>query len=367
MRRTLEKLARERQEKSEAFQRKLDEVKKKIPTPPPVKKLFFLKKKYSDQALLARLLVDLVELLELERALAEAKDREWDALGSNHVGMIFKSMEWRVDRLAAECADAKALMKVFLRLREKLDLLIAALEKKEIPLEEAGRQILEPLEDWRYAAFENRFRGTESEVKQQLEAYVPYFSRGGRVVDLGCGRGEFLELLQEKGVEAEGVDFNSQMVETCLDKGLRCSKSDLFEWLAAQPDSSLSGIFSSQVIEHLPPSSLKKFLELCHRKIAPSGTLVLETVNPASVFALVEIYFLDFSHQRPIHPRALQFLLETAGFEDVEIKHSAPLEREKLEALPGTEEFIVSLNRNIDRLNELLYGPPNYAAIARRR
>jgi len=366
MRRTLEKLAHERQAKEEAFRQKLDEIRKKILTFPSAKRFFFSRTPPSEKAFLASLFTDFLELLELEKDLADARDREWDALGSNHVGMIFKSLEWRVDKLAAAYEDARALMRTFLRLREKIDNLIQTLEQREKPEKLVIREILEPLEDWRYAGFENRFRGRESEVKKQLEAYVSYFPKGGKVVDLGCGRGEFLELLRENGIEAEGVDLNSQMVEACLEKGLRCAKADMLAWLASREDSSFDGIFSSQVIEHLEPPRLKELVELCFKKIKPGGILILETINPASVFALVEIYYLDISHQRPIHPRALQFLLEAAGFENVEIKYSSALEKEKLRSLPGADEVTVRLNENIDRLNELLYGPANYAAISRR-
>jgi O-antigen chain-terminating methyltransferase len=340
MRRTLEKLAQERQEKEQELARRLDEIRQKG------------KKD---------LVASFEDLIRQIIALVDAKDKEWDALGSNHVGLIFKSLEWRVDKLAAESEDAKLLMKKFLLLREKLDRLLAALEEKKLPQPEEVRALLVPLEDWRYTAFENRFRGRDDEVKKQLRDYVPYFPKGGMVLDLGCGRGEFLELLGEGGIEAAGVDSNAQMVDICLDKGLRCEKGDLLESLADRPDGALGGIFSSQVIEHLPPAYLKKLIEMCRRKLAPGGTLVLE------VFALVQVYYLDLSHRNPIHPQALKFMLEAAGFEDVEIKYSSPLESEKLQPLPGADERTAVLNRNIDSLNELLFGPVNYAAVARRR
>jgi O-antigen chain-terminating methyltransferase len=346
MRRTLEKLAQERQEKEQELGRRLDEIKQKGK-----------KELIASLEGLIRLIIDLVD----------AKDKEWDALGSNHVGLIFKSLEWRVDKLAAESEDAQLLMKKFILLREKLDSLLAALEEKKPPQPEEVRALLEPLEDWRYTGFENRFRGRDEEVKKQLREYVSYFPKDAMVLDLGCGRGEFLELLREEGIEASGVDSNSQMVDICLDKGLRCRKGDILDNLAEWQDGSLGGIFSSQVIEHLSPQYLKKLIEFSRRKIAPGGTLVLETVNPLSVFALVQVYYLDLSHHNPVHPQALKFMLEASGFEDVEIKYSSPLERERLKPLPGADERTAILNRNIDSLNELLFGPVNYAAVARRR
>jgi SAM-dependent methyltransferase len=420
MRRTLEKLAHERQEKERELTRKLDEIKQKgiaeklsltsdslgntlsrirdilkkeQERAGPRKSILPRRGKFSPEAaagspfpeqvylllrehqnlllqnleLTRELYADLTDLIGLQGALADAKDKEWDALGSNHVGLIFKSLEWKVDKLAAEYEDVKLLMKKFILLREKLDRLLIALEEKKAPAPAEVRELLAPLEDWRYAGFENRFRGGPEDVKKQLRQYVPSFSKDAPVLDLGCGRGEFLELLRENGIEASGVDLNGQMVDICLDKGLLCRKGDILETLAARTDGSLGGIFSSQVIEHLPPAYLKKLIEISLQKLVPGGTLILETVNPLSVFALVQVYYLDLSHHNPIHPQALKFMLETAGFEDIEITFSSRLESERLQPLPGADERSALLNRNIDSLNDLLFAPVNYAVIARKK
>ena len=362
MKRTLEKLAAEREDKEKAFSRKLDEIKQALPLLAEKRTLL---RKVSPAA--DKLLSQFAELAELQDALADARDREWDALGSNHVGLIFKSLEWRVDKLAAEHQDVQVLMKKFLRLRELLDRLVAALEEKKTPAPSEVRDVLEPLRDWRYAGFESRFRGSAQDIRKQLEVYLPYLPQRGRVLDLGCGRGEFLELLRDNGIEGAGVDLNSLMVEACLDRGLSCEKGDLLEKLASEPDGSLAGIFSGQVIEHLTPAQLQKLVELGRQKLASPGVLILETVNPLSVFALVQIFYLDPTHQKPVHPQALKFLLEDAGFEEVEIRYSAALEGERLRDLPPADERAVVLNENIDRLNDLLFAPAQYAAIARRK
>ena len=317
-------------------------------------------------AQIKELISQVTELVRLNSSLADARDREWDALGSNHVGLIFKSMEWRVDKLAAEYEDVKILMKKFLFLKEKLNKLLSVLEEKKTPSPPQVKEILEPLEDWRYAGFENRFRGYEAEVKKQQASYLPYFKKKGKVLDLGCGRGEFLELLEKNGLKGVGIDINDQMIDICLEKGLDCQKGDILEKLAEHEDGSLSGIFSSQVIEHLSPSYLKRLLEVAYFKLAPSSYIVLETINPVSVFSLVEIYFLDLSHQKPIHPQAIKFLMESTGFEEVEIIYSSPVEKERLQDLPGSDEAVTILNQNIDKLNKLLYAPSNYAAIGKK-
>jgi len=309
------------------------------------------------------LFASMAEMIENNSELTDAKDKEWDALSNNHVSMIFKSMEWKIDKLAANYEDASILMKKFILLKEKLNRLLAVLEKKEHPTPAQVKKIAQPLDDFQYAGFENRHRGSEADVKKQQEIFLPYFKPGKPVLDLGCGRGEFIDLLAENGIKAEGIDINEQMIETCMDKGFNCRKADILETLAAYKDGCLGGIFSSQVIEHLSPSYLKRMIELAYFKLAAGSYIVLETINPVSVFSLVQIYYLDISHKQPVHPQALKFLMESAGFDNVEINHSSPLEVEKLKELPASEKQAHILNENIDKLNELLYSPSNYAAI----
>ncbi len=396
MRRTIEKLSQQSKEKQEALEKELEGLKKKsgelsssdniiklqhlfsrmqefVSTKDISPDIFgqqvshilteFQKTLDKNIAQTQDLFLSYTRAIEASIALMDAKDKEWDALGSNHVGMIFKSMEWRVDKLAVVYEDVNLLMKKFLLLKEQLDRLLGVLEEKKLPAQKEVHEILQPLEDWHYAAFENRYRGNEEEVKKQQSRFIPYFKENGNVLDLGCGRGEFLALCRENGIDARGIDLNEQMVEICRDKGLDCRKGDILETLAEWKDNDLGGIFSSQVIEHLPPPHLKKLIELAYSKLKPGAHLVLETINPASVFALVQIYFLDLTHQRPIHPQTLKFLLESSGFDDVEIEYSSPLEQEQLQTLPGTDERDSILNRNIDNLNALLYAPPNFAAI----
>jgi O-antigen chain-terminating methyltransferase len=306
------------------------------------------------------------DLMMATKELMEAKDRQWDALSSNHVQMIFKSMEWKIDKLSADYKDATALMKRFILLKEKLNQLIFLLEKKESPSLYQVKEIHQSIEDSQYAGFENRFRGLDEQVKEQQKDYLPYFKNADLVLDLGCGRGEFLELLQQNGINARGIDINEQMIETCKDKGLDCEKADILETLSEYDDNSLGGIFSSQVVEHLPPSYLKRMVEIAYHKLSPSSPIIIETVNPLSVFSLVQIYFLDLSHQQPIHPQALSFLLKSSGFEKIQIKYSAPLKNEKLKPLPEKDEVTSLLNENFDKINNLLYAPSNYAAFGKK-
>ncbi len=307
-----------------------------------------------------------MDLARVQNKLQETRDEEWDALGSNHVAMIFKSLEWRVDKLQAETEDSALVMKTFIRMKEQLEYLRIALEKPDLPSRALVRSVQKPLADIMYASFENRHRGSEQTVKQQQEIYIAYFRSQKTVLDLGCGRGEFLDFLAHENIPCEGVDINEQMVAQCRERGHSCRASDILEALASYPDNSLGGIFSSQVVEHLSPGYVRRLIDLAYSKLAPGSYIVLETLNPTSVFALVHVYFLDITHQQPLHPQALEFLLENAGFHEVEIQYSSPLKAESLETLPTTDEHSAAQNRNLDKLNQLLYSPVNYAAIGRK-
>ncbi len=223
--------------------------------------------------------------------------------------------------------------------------------------------------DFDYAGFEERMRGSEEEIRNRQRAYLPYFAGATRVVDLGSGRGEFLELLREAGVPGEGIELDTDMVLCTRDKGLQVTQADLRTWLAEQPPDSLGGIMSAQVLEHLPAAEVIHVVGLAHRALAPGGRLVVETVNPSSVGALTS-FFVDFTHVRPLHPEAIRFLFESLGFLDVEIRFSGFVDPSaQIPEVPATPELGAAaalFNPAIRRVNGLLYGPYDYAVIGRK-
>jgi len=229
-------------------------------------------------------------------------------------------------------------------------------------------QSLEP--EFDYFGLEERFRGSEGEIKQRQRAYVEYFKGLDQVLDIGSGRGEFLELLMEAGIKAKGVDLDLDMVLYCQEKGLDVVREDAFVYLDSLPDESLGGIFAAQVIEHLEPLRIVELVKLCQRKLRPGGPLIFETPNPACLMVFARSFYMDPSHIRPIHPETMKFVLESAGFEDLQLRFSAPVEAVmRIPPLAGAgadgltlEEF----NKGIERLNELLYGCQDYAVIGRK-
>ncbi|MEO5895110.1 MAG: methyltransferase domain-containing protein, partial [Vicinamibacterales bacterium] len=158
------------------------------------------------------------------------------------------------------------------------------------------------LDSYKYVGFEDQFRGSRAVIRERLESYVQYFRNGpgGDVVDVGCGRGEFLDLLNVQGIPACGIDLNHEMAEVCRARGLNVVEADAVGYLEAVADGSLSGVFAAQVVEHLEPAYLLRFLDLTFEKLQPGGTVVLETLNPACWTAFFESYIRDITHRWPL-------------------------------------------------------------------
>jgi O-antigen chain-terminating methyltransferase len=246
-----------------------------------------------------------------------------------------------------------------------------AVQKQMLALEQAIAEIKAPsplpAPGFDYRKFEDRFRGSEANLTERQRGYVPCFAGRKNILDLGCGRGEFLELLRAQGIEARGVDLNPEIVHLCREKGLDVVQADAFAHLEALPDDSLGGVFAAQVIEHLHPSRVVELVKLCHRKVEPGAPLILETPNPKCFMVFAETFYKDPSHTQPIHPDTLQFLFEAAGFREVEVRFLAPVDAAiKVPPLHATADNLEAFNQGIERLNALLFGFQDYAVIGRK-
>ncbi len=232
---------------------------------------------------------------------------------------------------------------------------------------EAGAERLRAFE---YLLFENRHRGSEAEIKARQRAYLPYFRESGSVLDIGCGRGEFLELLKEAGIPAQGAELNPEMVQVAQQKGVEVIQGDGLEYLRKLPDQNLGGIFLSQVIEHLGPENLRELVRTAFLKLAPGGVLLAETVNPQCLTTFSGAFYVDLSHHNPIHPEAARYLWESVGFRQVNILYVSPYPPEMLlkemvrrDDESYEDETVRVLNENVRRLNDLLYGYQDYAVV----
>ena len=212
-----------------------------------------------------------------------------------------------------------------------------------------------------YLAFESRFRPEET-VRERQQAYVEDLRGAERVVDLGAGRGELVELLNEAGIPAYAVEIEPDFIELMGDKGIEVVAQDAVEHLRSLEPGSLGGIVASHVVEHLPAGAVAELVALAGEKLAEGGTLILETPNPESLVAGSINFHRDLTHRRPIHPDTLVFLCDSAGFASVELRRLSPVSED--ERLPVPEDG--ELEDLVTQLNELLYGYQDYAVVARR-
>jgi O-antigen chain-terminating methyltransferase len=246
-----------------------------------------------------------------------------------------------------------------------------------------GRVLLDPptADPYKYVAFEDEFRGSDEEIRSRLAAYVPLFAGAVDVVDIGCGRGEFLAALAETGVRGRGVDANREMAAIARDRGLDVVEGDALAYLEAVQDGSLGGVIGAQVVEHFEPGYLMKVIDAAARKLERGAPLVIETINPACWLAFFSSYIRDLSHVRPVHPETLRFLLRASGFERVEIRYSAPVpEHMKMRTIDLPSEVLATsdpvaaavadvaqtINANAVILNNLMFTHLDYAAIGYR-
>ena len=217
-----------------------------------------------------------------------------------------------------------------------------------------------------YFDFENRFRGSREHVKQVQEIYLPYFKKCKNVLDLGCGRGEFVELLQENGIGVKGVDLYSPYVEYCKLQNLPVEQGDALAYLRGQER--VDGIFLGQVVEHLSTAQTIELCRIAYDKLEVGGYLIMETPNPTSLAIYTESFYMDPSHNRPIHPKTLQYITEKQGFSQVQILFTEssrlPYDIPKLaEHGEGrTHEFDLAM----ERVADLLFGSQDYAIIAKK-
>lgn len=214
----------------------------------------------------------------------------------------------------------------------------------------------------------NEAVGGDPEIEMALyEPFVSMFQgRTGPVLDLGCGRGVFLQLMQRHGIPAIGVDVDGNMVAYCREQGIRAEESNAFDYLRQQRDGNLGGIFCAHVVEHLPRTRLMELADLCWRKLEEGAAVVWITPHGGSLAPLHATFYKDLTHTRPLHPDLLAFILEANGFRQVETRTLSDMPEDlKLQFLPGDDADEASriLNRNFDRLNDVIFGHLDCAAI----
>jgi SAM-dependent methyltransferase len=232
------------------------------------------------------------------------------------------------------------------------------LEPQTAPLAAAPiAPIGEPLDGF-YSAFEEEFRGSQAIIRERLKIYLPLladmtFPRTAQILDIGCGRGEWLDLLQEAGYNTLGLDINAAMLEQCQERGLKVLQGDAYSYLRSLPDDSLGGISGFHIVEHLPFEQLVGLIAEAFRVVQPGGFVLFETPNPQNVLVGSFSFYLDPTHRNPIPMEVMRFLLRYSGFDQV-----IPIW-----ANASDWPHVVEDSELAKRFNALFYGFMDYAVI----
>lgn len=248
-------------------------------------------------------------------------------------------------------------------------------------MEEARKRLPEPLScdqlqavvnehdnhkyDSIYVGFEDVFRGSREEIKARQSIYLPLLEENGigspemPILDLGCGRGEWLESLHERDLRASGVDRNERMVDYCTSAGLQVVKSDVLPYLRTLPDASVGAVTSFHMVEHLPFGTILELVDESLRILRAGGVLILETPNPANILVGAYAFHFDPTHLKPLPSPMLRFFVEARGFCEVHVRELHPY--------PDSVRFPDDGKGLAKRLNDYLYGPQDYAVIGRKR
>ena len=333
----------------------------------------------------------LIQYLQQITLYVDTKDRRETAQLRHELGSLVDEFRMRLESVLVFDQRMAGGQR---ELRQSVDLITAATHAMKRELERLGgahpaskervaagasQPAAPELDAYAYVCFEDSFRGSREEIMAHQRAYLPHFDGASDVVDVGCGRGEFLSVLRESEITARGVDTNAEAVEQCREQGLDAIRADALGYLHGQADESIGGLFASQVIEHLEAAYLHGLLKEAHRALRPDSRIVLETINPASWTAFFSAYVRDITHRHPVHPETLSYLLRSCGFVDIEVVYRSPLpEAAKLQRVTidpairdtpaGTAvcELAEAFNQHADRLNGLMFAEQDYAAIGRR-
>jgi SAM-dependent methyltransferase len=324
-------------------------------------------------------------------------------IASRDVARVWESMAAREQRFEARVRSLTSahdelrthlatLHQTSLALRREIERVLAAgvagatgVAASRVPapaavVRESRSSFSDRLASYKYVGFEDMFRGSQEDIGARMAEYLTWFAGASDVLDVGCGRGEFLELLRAKGVRAQGVDINHAMVEDCRARGLNVVEGDGLAYLDSVPDGSLGGLFAAQVVEHLEPVVLERLLEVAYQKLRPGARIVLETINPSCWFAFFESYVRDLSHVQPVHAETLKYLLQASGFQRVEVRYRAPYPAaDKLQPVPVPDvsasasnelhmlaDLALTFNANIEKTNSLMFTYLDYAAVGER-
>ena len=293
-----------------------------------------------------------------------ALQREFEATITTAIRQVRGELsELLSERVEAKQAEINKLAAELQRLHQILQLTRAEVTIQKTTVAPSGTdvpttEVVTSVLDGFYAALEDRFRGTPEDIKKQFRFYLPYIRQAcnepnALVLDLGCGRGEWLQLLKDENINAQGVDTNQIFLMRCRELGLTVEEQDVLSYLSAVKSNSISAITGFHIIEHLEFGYLVRLLAEVMRVLKPAGLVLFETPNPENVLVGSNFFYIDPSHRHPLPSQLMELLFETRGFDRIEVKNLHPWASGRVEERGALAE----------RVNGLFYGPMDYAIV----
>jgi SAM-dependent methyltransferase/chaperonin cofactor prefoldin len=233
-----------------------------------------------------------------------------------------------------------------------------ALREKAGALKESETKPIQSLDSF-YLSFENRFRGPREEIKKRVAFYLPFLrgtragQKGRPILDLGCGRGEWLELLNEQKLEAHGVDLSLAMVSHCKERHLKVRRAEAVAYLRSLKANSQGAVTGFHIIEHLPFEVLMELFGQARRVLKPGGIAIFESPNCKNLVVGACNFYIDPTHRNPVFPETAEFMLASHGFEKIRIEYLSPV--------PNGD--FVAETPELATIKDLLYGPQDFGII----
>ncbi|MBL8254208.1 MAG: methyltransferase domain-containing protein [Candidatus Competibacter sp.] len=320
---------------------------------------------------LANHLMEMAQTKADQTALSELRDTLAQAVQA-------KADQTSVASMAAEMRQVQQ------RIQDHKRSLLDQQRRLGLLLEEARKRLPDPLDkgqlatfageadhllDAMYVTFEDRFRGDRADIKQRMTVYLPLIAAArvgtpdAPIVDIGCGRGEWLELLQEHGLTARGVDLNRIMIDECRERGCEVAEAEALQYLRELPDNSLGAVTGMHIIEHLPLPVLIALLDESLRVLRPGGLAIFETPNPENLMVGACNFYMDPTHRNPLPPVMVEYLVEARGFVRVEIRRWQQGLQDSLQFLQAGTPGAAELNPLIQMAKEHYFAAPDYAVI----